>query len=363
MIGIGWTLGRYFSLRFTHWILGVFVTVFALIYLIDFVEFLRRAGDTPGATVSLLGLLSLYRTPVVAEQVMPFAVMFGSMGAFLALSRKLELVVTRAAGVSVWQFAFPALFVAASGGLLATTLYDPLSAHLKQRADAMEAKLVGRATKSAAKSILWLRQRSIDGQAVIRVNFAANGGDTLKGVTVFEFDQDGTFEQRVDAEEASLRDGYWLLRDARLIIPGVEPETHATYIVATNLTRDQLSQTFLPPENVPFWQLQTIVAQSELAGLDATRYRLRYQKLVAQPVMFLAMVLVAASVSLRFFRFGGVAPMVLAGVTAGFVLYVASELVENLGAAGIVGPGVAAWLPATVGTLLGVLSLLHQEDG
>jgi len=363
MIGIGWTLGRYFSLRFTHWILGVFVTVFGLIYLIDFVEFLRRAGDTPGATVPLLAVLSLYRTPVVAEQVMPFAVMFGSMGAFLALSRKLELVVTRAAGVSVWQFGFPALLVAVLGGTLATTLYDPVSAHLKQRADAMESKLVGRGAKVGAKSVLWLRQRSIDGQAIVRVAFAADGGEILKGVTVFEFDKDGVFEQRVDADEATLHDGYWRLKGARLVIPGIEPESHDTYIVATNLTHDQLRQTFLPPENVPFWQLPTIVSQSELAGLDATRYRLRYQKLVAQPVMFLAMVLVAASVSLRFFRFGGVAPMVLAGVMAGFVLYVASELVENLGAAGIVGPGVAAWLPATVGTLLGVLSLLHQEDG
>jgi lipopolysaccharide export system permease protein len=363
MIGIGWTLARYFSLRFTHWILSVFLTVFGLVYLLDFVEFLRRAGDTPGATVPLLALLSLYRTPVVAEQVMPFAVMFGSMGAFLALSRKLELVVTRAAGVSVWQFAFPAVLVALIGGAMATTLYDPVSALLKQRADAMESKLVGRASKGPWKSVLWLRQRSVDGQAIVRVKFAADAGEILKGVTVFEFNADGIFQQRVDAEEARLEEGYWLLRDARLIIPGVEPETHASYIVATNLTRGQLQQTFLPPENVPFWQLPVIVAQSELAGLDATRYRLRYQKLVAQPVMFLAMVLVAASVSLRFFRFGGVAPMVLAGVVAGFVLYVASELVENLGAAGIVGPGVAAWLPAMVGTLLGVLSLLHQEDG
>jgi lipopolysaccharide export system permease protein len=363
MIGIGWTLGRYFSLRFTHWILGVFLTVFFLIYLIDFVEFLRRAGDTPGATVPLIAMLSLYRTPGVAEQVMPFAVMFGSMGAFLALSRKLELVVTRAAGVSVWQFAFPAVCVAIVGGILATTVYDPLSAELKRRADAIESKLVGKGTKSAAKSILWLRQRSVDGQAIVRVKFAAEGGDILKGVTVFEFDKDGIFQQRVDAEEASLGEGYWLLHDARVVIPGVEPETHASYYVATNLSHDQLQQNFLPPENVPFWQLPVIVARSELAGLDATRYRLRYQKLVAQPVMFLAMVLVAATVSLRFFRFGGVASMVLAGVIAGFVLYVASVLVENLGAAGIVGPGVAAWLPASVGTFLGVLSLLHQEDG
>src|SRR5262249_15644483 len=150
----------------------------------------------------------------VAEQVMPFAVMFGSMGAFLALSRKLELVVTRAAGVSVWQFGFPAVLVALVGGIAATTLYDPMSALLKQRADAIEAKLARRGTKTGAKSILWLRQRSVDGQAVARVKFAADAGEILKGVTIFEFGKDGNFEQRVDAEEASLKDGYWLLRDA-----------------------------------------------------------------------------------------------------------------------------------------------------
>jgi lipopolysaccharide export system permease protein len=75
------------------------------------------------------------------------------------------------------------------------------------------------------------------------------------------------------------------------------------------------------------------------------------------------MLLVAASVSLRFFRFGGVAKMVLAGVAAGFVLYVATQLTEDLGAAGVLRPFVAAWLPAVLGTALGALALLHQEDG
>jgi lipopolysaccharide export system permease protein len=364
VIGIGWTLGRYFFRRFTQWILGVFLTVFGLIYLLDFVEFLRRSGDTKGATVPLIAMLSLYRTPVIAEQVMPFAVMFGSMGAFLALSRKLELVVARAAGISVWQFAFPALLAAGLGGILATTVYDPASALLKQRADAIEAKFIGaKQDIGPAGKVTWIRQRSSEGQDILRVKFAANGGANLEGVTVFRFEDDGRFKERVDAQSADLHDGFWLLHKARVLIPGVVPQDHAEYKVATNLKLDQLSQAFLPPENVPFWELPRIVAQSELAGLDATGYRMRYDKLIAQPAMFLAMVLVAATVSLRFFRFGGVASMVLAGVLAGFVLYVASELVENLGAAGIVGPVVAAWLPATVGVLLGVLSLLHQEDG
>ena len=55
--------------------------------------------------------------------------------------------------------------------------------------------------------------------------------------------------------------------------------------------------------------------------------------------------------------------MVLGGVIAGFVLYVATELAEDLGANGLISPGTAAWLPAILGCLLGVLALLHLEDG
>ena len=42
------------------------------------------------------------------------------------------------------------------------------------------------------------------------------------------------------------------------------------------------------------------------------------------------MVLLACSVSLRFFRFGGVPKMVLSGVAAGFLLYVLSKVTEDL---------------------------------
>ena len=84
---------------------------------------------------------------------------------------------------------------------------------------------------------------------------------------------------------------------------------------------------------------------------------------MARPLLFVAMVFVAASVSLRFFRFGGVSRMVFGGVAAGFLLYVATSLMQDLGGSGLVGPAVAAWFPAVVGSLLGTLALLYQEDG
>ena len=115
---IGQTLGLYFGWRFLVTVAGVFVTVFLLIYTIDFVELMRRAGETPEATTALLAQLALYRTPAVAEQILPFAMLFGAMIALLNLSRRLELVVARAAGISAWQFLTPALLVALAIGVV-----------------------------------------------------------------------------------------------------------------------------------------------------------------------------------------------------------------------------------------------------
>ena len=146
-------------------------------------------------------------------------------------------------------------------------------------------------------------------------------------------------------------------------LPDAPPESYASYLLASNLDQSQVRQTFTPPESVPFWDLDETILRTERAGLDATRYRLQHDVLMARPLLFIAMVFVAASVSLRFFRFGGVARMVFGGVAAGFLLYVATSLMQDLGGSGLVGPAVAAWFPAVVGSLLGTLALLYQEDG
>ena len=114
---------------------------------------------------------------------------------------------------------------------------------------------------------------------------------------------------------------------------------------------------------MPFWELPPYIKIAEHAGLVAAGYRLQFQKLLARPFLLAAMVLLAAAVSLRFFRFGGVQKMVLSGVAAGFLLYVLSKVTEDLSKAELMHPVAAAWLPVLVGGLTGFIALLYQEDG
>jgi len=47
MRSVGGTLGRYFGLRFLSTLLLVFVGLFTLVALLDFVELMRRASEIP----------------------------------------------------------------------------------------------------------------------------------------------------------------------------------------------------------------------------------------------------------------------------------------------------------------------------
>lgn len=359
---IGPTFGRYFAIRSLRSMVGVFLGVCALIYTVDFVELMRRAGDTPNVSALMMARLALYRTPSVTEQVLPFAVLFGAMATMLGLSRKLELVVTRSAGVSVWEFLQPPVLVALLLGVFMVGVYNPMSARLKQKATEIEAAVFGKGVKALGQET-WIRQRSIDGQAIIRAMAVDATGTGLAEVTAFVFGPQGDFIERVEAKAATLKERYWEFTGVRLVAVDSPPVQHDAYLLTTNLKPEQVRQSFVPPASVPFWDLPALIEQTRLAGLDATRYQLQYQTLLAKPLLLVAMVIIASTVSLRFFRMGGVAKMVLGGVLAGFVLYVMKQLVEDLGANGLLSVTTAAWTPAAVAALTGAFILLHLEDG
>jgi lipopolysaccharide export system permease protein len=359
------TLARYFGLRFLGAVALVFAGIFVLIALLDYIELMRRAADIPNVSAALVAKTSLYRVPQVTERILPFCVLIGAMFCYLSLSRRLELVIARASGMSAWQFVAPALIVAFLIGVAATTLYNPVSAVLQERSKRFEAELFGDNHEGArgAGGTFWASQRDNTGTAIINAQSSRGQGAELSGVTVFTFDTAGRFKQRIEARAAVLKPGVWQLLDARIYAMATLPLDQPMFLLKTSLTPEQARESFATPETVPFWDLPTYITIAEHAGLVAAGYRLQFQKLLARPFLLAAMVFLAAAVSLRFFRFGGVQKMVLSGVAAGFLLYVLSKVTEDLSKADLLHPVAAAWLPVCVGGLTGFIALLYQEDG
>ncbi|MEQ8587045.1 MAG: LPS export ABC transporter permease LptG [Thalassobaculaceae bacterium] len=361
-----WTLSGYIGRQFAVWVLGSFAAIMGIVFLLDFIELLRRGAGKENAYFGVLLQMALLKLPNMARQIMPFAVLFGSMLAFTRLTRTNELVVARAAGVSVWQFMMPAILVALTLGAIKVGVLNPISSVMIEKFHALEDSVLrNRADSflSVGAGGLWIRERNDDRQLVINARSAHQQEARLGDVMVLEFDADDSFQRRIDAREGVLSHGMWTLHDVVVTNARNRPERLPSVSLPTTLTIDNIQDSFASPDTMSFWELPGFIEVLEQAGFSAIKHRLYWHAELASPLLMVAMVLIAATFSLRLTRRGNTLRWASSGLFFGFLLYFLSDIVFALGLSARIPEVLAAWTPATVTMLLGMTSLLHLEDG
>ena len=213
---LGKTLSAYIARHFFGWFCGVFGAMAVITFLADYIELIRRGGSRIQATLGLLLEMAALQSPQTAQEVLPFAILFGTMLAFWRLTRNNELVIVRAAGVSVWQFLTPAVLVALLIGIVAVTIFNPIASVAAAAYEKLDARILSEGSDETLLSNagFWLRQSDATGdQIIIHADKFASPDRVLDRVSIFFFDNRTRFTSRIDAKTARLETGNWLIED------------------------------------------------------------------------------------------------------------------------------------------------------
>jgi lipopolysaccharide export system permease protein len=367
MMRVG-ALERYVLGRTFGGVGAALAVIASVVVLIQFVDLSRTVGVRADTTVAQLFALTMLRTPSVILVLLPFIFLFGSMAAYVGLNRRSELVAMRAAGVSAWRFILPSAIAAALVGVLAIAAVNPLAAALNARFERQRAALMENYLTDTPKEV-WLRQGDADTQIVIhaRARDTVEGMVRLKGVSLFIYQKNDAgvphFRRRLEAAEARLMPGFWDLRDVREATAGERSLRSERLTIRSRLDSQGALERFASPEAIGFWRLPAAIRLTEQAGFTAGAYKLRLHQLLASPVLFAAMSLLAAAFSLRLARLGGLAGLAGAGVALGFVFFFFNEFSGALAEADIIPLALAAWAPPLVALLCGLTLLCYTEDG
>ena len=361
-------LDLYLLRRTVRAVASALAVISAVILLIQFEELSRSVGVRTEAGVSDVLWLTLLRAPSLILLLSPFVFLFGGIATFVALNRSSELTAMRAAGVSAWRFIAPTAAFAFLAGLVVVTLLNPLAASLSARFEVERARLMQSYLSDAPKEV-WLRQGDDRGLIVIHAKSRDLQEDAirLRAVSLFIYQKDAEgrlqFRRRIEAAEAVLRAGFWNLRDVREAAAGQAAVRSDTLSIRSTLTARGAVDRFASPEAVTFWGLPAAIRQTELAGFSARAFRLRLHQLLATPVLFAAMAILAAASSLRLARQGGLALAAGGGAATGFLVFFFNQMTGALASADIVPPLVGAWAPPLVALLSGLALLCYTEDG
>lgn len=359
-------LGGYVTRRIFSGVGVVMFAVLAAILLIDMVEQMRTVGNRTELSIPEALHLTLLKTPMLIEQTLPFIILAGTMMAIIGLNRSSELVAMRAAGVSAWRFLMPAALVGLVIGVITVTALNPLGARLYQEFE------TGRDTAMQAQNFrsgtngVWIRQGDRDGQVVIHAEGVDDSGTVLQGVTFIFFENRSEalrFTRRIRAATAELRPGFWQLTDLVEATPGARPVPAAHLAIPTTLDSAELINRFVTPATLSFWALPSFIHDARVAGFAPTRYELKWQSLLAYPLLLAVMAGLGAAFSLQLQRLGNMARWGAAGVGTGLFLFFYGQLAGAFALTQSVPAAVAAWSPPVAGMFVALAMVAFMEDG
>ena len=363
-------LHLYFAKRFFVSFSIVASAFLILIFIIDFIEHLRSFRGQDVAFIQILELVAL-NIPSSLHQTLPLMMILCSIMLFLGLSNTNELVITRAAGRSAVRSLIGPITAAFVIGVISITLLNPIVSGTKKQYENLISELSKLPTNTSHLSAngIWLRQGNENTQTVIHAINANLDGTKLFDVTIQDFNLSGTAIRRIAAQSASLEPGYWQLINTSEwpLGLGQNPEANVVkrlnYRLATELTNDQIQDSFATPASIPIWQLPAFIQQLKKAGFSAKRHTVWLHMEITLPLFLSAIVMIGAGCTMRQTRQRGTKLTVLMAILFGFLLYFLRNFAQILGENGQLPEIWTAWFPPIVAIGLSLAFLLHTEDG
>lgn len=362
---VSWHLMRYLSKNLWHWFLIVGASFGTVIAIFDIIDLLRRVSGKVEITGLLTIKMLLCRFPMHFQEILPFVMFFAAILCLWRLNRSYEIIALRAIGLSIWQILFPLVCLSFFIGCVDLMVFSPFSAKLMGRFEYLENRYLNekQETFEVSETGIWLRERLGQDYRIVHASHMDEEKGQLNRVTVYTFDGNQVFKNRIDAQVAQLVDGRLLLQNLWQADTQQAPQRIKKMELKTGLSFNNIQQSFADPRTLPFWELPYYGDLMTQAGLSSQRYDLQWYTLISKCFWLSIMVVLAACFALGSVRQSNTWRMIILGVAVAFFFYFFKDITAAMGSAGTIPPFMAAFASSCIAALFAITRLLYVEEG
>lgn len=353
------TLRRYLAsevIRATLMVLLAFLGLFAFF---DFVNELDNIGQG-GYELHHALVYVILLIPGRVYELMPIAVLIGTLYALTNLARHSEITVMRASGLSTARLLGVLSLIGALFVVLTFVFGEFIAPPAEKAAQQWRLTARGNTVSNELQSGLWVR----DGRRFINVK-VLTPQRTMQGVRIYEFDDGLALRTISYAQRGEYEAGKgWQMSDIAQTVFEVD-RTRVQHLASLNwksdLTPEVLSVLMVSPERMPATTLYAYLRHLEENHQKTDRYEIALWKKLVYPFAVLVMMALALPFGYSHDRMGGVSVKVFAGIMLGVTFHLLNGLFSNLGVINAWPPPVAALAPSLL-FLLAAAGMLYWVE-
>jgi lipopolysaccharide export system permease protein len=302
-------------------------------------------------TASDAFVFTLLNLPQQAFDLLPIGAMIGSLMGLGNLAASSELVVTRAAGISVWRFAWPVAVAGVGLALLMFVTGEYIAPPMAQYAKSLKTAAKLSDVSFAGDRSAWIK----DGNRILRVQTSA-GEQLSGGVLVFELDGVERLRSVQRAERIEIVDsGRWRLKnvaETSFSADGVAARAAAAINLNSSIDPEFVGLAQTDPTLLTLRGLRTYITHLRGNRLDSALFEIEFWARIARMAAVVVVTLLALPFVFGPLRSAGAGSRTVIGIFLGIVFFVVTRTIENGGQLFGIDPVLVGWLPtATVGLI------------
>ena len=339
-----------------------FVTLcfLALFFFFDFVEEIHSIGRHGAVEYQLVHALAYVTLMIPSHlyELLPIAVLIGTIFVMARLAKSSEYTILRTSGLGPWRALKALLLLGLAYVVLTFAIGDYMAPIAERSAQLLKARYQGRIT--VGRTGAWLKERQADSQYAVNIAALESDG-SMRGIRIFEFDNQGFLMSMLRAESAIHGPGEaWTLTQVmRTEFPArdadaghIERKQMESFRWPNQISAEMVSAALLKPERMSTIDLFQYIRHLDINGQSAQRYQIEFWKKVFYPLSCLVMVVLALPFAYLHFRSGGITAYVFGGVMAGISFFLLNNVFGYIGNLQNWQPWLTAALPGIIYSLL-----------
>jgi len=340
----------------TGFVLVAFLALFSFFNLVDELASVGKVSVVDSHLVYGLWQAVLYvllLVPNLTYELLPIALLIGSVFVLVRLAQASEYTILRTSGLGPGRALKTLLTLGLVFVVLTFAIGDYLAPVANRTGQLLKARYEGRV--SIGQTGAWLKETQ--GERHYSVNVAAmDASGELHDIRIFEFSSDGTVTSTTRAETGHVDgDNAWHLQQVQRRDFGkaqhaqpVEQQDLPNWDWPTNLSAEMVSVALLNPERMRTLDLFRYSRHLKENGQTAQRYEIEFWRKVFYPLSCLVMVVLALPFAYLHFRSGGVTGYVFIGVMLGISFFLLNIMFGYIGNLRAWQPWLAAAAPSIV---------------
>jgi len=342
-------VNKYIAKEFLKTIINMVLVFFSMSFIMNLFEEMNFFKDYD-VSQSIPIMLSALVVPNLIYNMFPFIIFLSGIWFFLKIKKTDEIIAMKVSGMSNFSIIIIPGVLSLVLGIFLVTSVNPITSTLVKKYEMIKGTFEKDQEYLAAitENGIWIKERNLERNNIIRSKNLEN--NNLIDVTIYQFDSNNDFLQRIEAESADISSFKWILKNAIVISEDgkIVSNNNENQLFVSIYDIKKIKSLYSNLDTISFWSLENEIKLLEERGYSTREIETRLQRSLAFPFFLLSMVLLSGFSTL------GISPResnwnhLFIAIIACVLIYFFNDFSAALGKTERLPVQVAVWMPITI---------------